>query len=306
MNALGAASAYTGVDAFAVKLGGSQSGILPNYHDQTLLNEQPLGYAPGLEWNLMNDFAVTNGPTEANLSPASQQTPENRDFSPSTVDPTSLWSDSGLSYKDATGQGIIKSDLGSTSPCAISNTVPSSTTRQDSVPSNASFDSKPSYSTPPSSATQTDHSRSDRARHAANQRHKRSRDLRKDSHHAGSISEEPVDTKDAKDTKDSKADIKQLKLREKNKVAAAKCRSRQRKQVQNIESKCNHLSAANGELKRQIRDLSGELSDLRNIALNHQTCNCRIAMYNYHQAKKVVAGLQASSMGQNMTNVQEV
>lgn len=49
-------------------------------------------------------------------------------------------------------------------------------------------------------------------------------------------------------------DSKTQRLREKNMLAAAEFRSRQRKQVQTTESKYNHLSAANAELKRRIRE----------------------------------------------------
>lgn len=212
-------------------------------------------------------------------------------FPSNTIDPTSLWSDLNLSYANASSQSNSPDDSDST---AVSSNPPTGFLGNHSVSTAASTDFKPSPSDSPFTAPPLEPNSSgrvDRARHAANQRHKRSKTNRKDSHQS--------DNEGSPKTEDSKANLKQQKLREKNKVAAAKCRSRQRKQVHNIESKCNHLSAANGELKRQIRDLSDELSGLRSLALNHQTCECSIAMYNYQQAQKVVAGLQASSLKKN-------
>lgn len=227
-------------------------------------------------------------PIEANAFAASQHSSlSGQGLSANTVDPIKLWPDSSDSHRDISRQITPEQNAGPNSLSPFSNVRPNGSMDHGTVWTSRATDFKPN-STPPVSTAQPGHTRSDRARHAANQRHKRSRESRKDSHRTDISSEEPPSTQDIK------ASNKQLKVREKNKVAAAKCRSRHRKQVQNIESKCNHLSAANGELKKQIRGLSGELNDLRSLALNHQACNCQIATYNYHQAKKVVAGLQAS------------
>lgn len=223
--------------------------------------------------------------------------PLDQDFTTKTVNPTNLWTDSNTSYNNLGNLETTQAYANPASPRTTSSTPPIGPSGQSSISSAASTEYKPLSSVSPFTAPQPENKRSNRARHAANERHKQPKNTRKDSHQTEST--------DAPETPERKASGKQLKLREKNKVAAAKCRSRQRKQVQNIEAKCNHLSAANGELKRQVRDLSGELSDLRSLALNHQTCNCRIAMYNYYQAQKVVAGLQASSMEKNMSEMKE-
>lgn len=139
-----------------------------------------------------------------------------------------------------------------------------------------------SLTTPPETSAKTA-----RARNAANRRHSKAKAARKDSHH------DDEDSAKAGSVSPAATDSKTQRLREKNKLAAAKCRSRQRKQVQAIESKCNHLSAANGELKRQFRDLGGELNGLRAFALQHQGCGCPVAGYNLNQAKRVAADLQA-------------
>lgn len=87
---------------------------------------------------------------------------------------------------------------------------------QASIP--ASIISESTVAIPPSESEKTR-----RARHAANQRHSKAQKARKDSHHAGTIS--------GADTLDQERKKRHC---EKNKVAAAKCRSRQRKQAQTI------------------------------------------------------------------------
>lgn len=58
--------------------------------------------------------------------------------------------------------------------------------------------------------------------------------------------------------------------------------------------KCNRLSTANQELKRQVREFTGELNGLRAAALQHHSCNCPVACYNFNQARTVAVSLQAS------------
>lgn len=187
-----------------------------------------------------------------------------------TVDPTDLWSDTSAAAGD------------------VSNGTPPASTSESSqgrIPTESTSPTSPSKaSAPPSTGPST---RSTRARNAANRRHSKAKVARKDSHHDDEGSAE------AGSASPSAIDSKTQRLREKNKLAAAKCRSRQRKQVQTIESKCNHLSAANGELKRQVHGLAGELNGLRAFALQHQGCNCPVAGYNFNQAKRVAADLQA-------------
>jgi hypothetical protein len=126
-----------------------------------------------------------------------------------------------------------------------------------------------------------------RARYAANQRHSKAKQARKDSHQNESLSEA-----------DTKAAARKQRHREKNKVAAAKCRSRQRKQVQTIQEKGSRLEEKNLQLKTMIQELRGELNTLRSMALDHQQCNCSVARYNHDQAERVVAEYRSSCMGQ--------
>jgi len=126
-----------------------------------------------------------------------------------------------------------------------------------------------------------------RARYAANQRHSKAKQARKDSQQS-----EGTDVADTRD-----AERKQ-RHREKNKVAAAKCRSRQRKQVQTIQEKGSRLEEKNLQLKTMIQELRGELNSLRSMALDHQDCNCSVARYNHDQAERVVAEYRSACLGQ--------
>jgi hypothetical protein len=128
--------------------------------------------------------------------------------------------------------------------------------------------------------------KSERARNAANQRHAKAKKMRKDSE--GSI---PVDIHDA----EGNVDHKKEKYREKNKLAAARCRAKKKENIGDIEAKHRKLSAMNLSLKKQVQDLRGELTGLRTHALNHQDCNCQISRYNINQAKRVALEAEAPS-----------
>jgi hypothetical protein len=131
-----------------------------------------------------------------------------------------------------------------------------------------------------------------RARYAANQRHSKAKKARKDSFQNEGTSEADGCTAESKQ-----------RHREKNKVAAAKCRSRQRKQVQTIEEKGSRLGQENAELKTMVQELRRELNILRSMALDHQQCNCHVARYNQKQAERVAAGYRSFCDGQNYGNV---
>ena len=126
-----------------------------------------------------------------------------------------------------------------------------------------------------------------RARYAANQRHSKAKQARKDSQQGESST-----------AADNRAAERKQRHREKNKVAAAKCRSRQRKQVQTIQEKGSRLEEKNLHLKTMIQELRGELNSLRSMALDHQECNCSVAQYNHNQAERVVAEYRSACLGQ--------
>lgn len=157
-------------------------------------------------------------------------------------------------------------------------------------------------STPVSNASETavtsspeESDKTRRARYAANQRHSKAQKARKDSHHAD----------DSKDGAQDLAQKRKERHREKNKIAAAKCRSRQRKQVQTIQDKGSRLAEKNAELKAMIQELRGELNGLRSIALEHQECNCHVTRYNQSQAERVVAEYRSSCVAQRLGSFEQ-
>ena len=88
-----------------------------------------------------------------------------------------------------------------------------------------------------------------RARYAANQRHSRAREACIDGHQIEGASQAEI-----------RATKRKQCHREKNKVAASKCRSRQRKQVQTLQEKGSRLREENAELKSMIQELREELN----------------------------------------------
>lgn len=117
-------------------------------------------------------------------------------------------------------------------------------------------------------------------RHAANQHHCKTRKTRRDSSRIPNSTSSPSEVGPV-------AISKLQHRREKNKGAAAKYRSRQRKQVQSMQEKAELLGEANAKLKAIVNDLKGGLIGLRAVALGHQGCGCRVQIYNYGQARVV-------------------
>lgn len=134
---------------------------------------------------------------------------------------------------------------------------------------------------------QTKVDRSERARNAANQRHTKTRQLRKDNQQ--SVSESMRD-------KQGDEEGGRAKYREKNKLAAAKCRTKRNKSIRAINVRFRNFSAINLDLQAQAQELRDELIGLRTQALNHQNCNCQIARYNVNQAQKIALRADTSSL----------
>lgn len=62
MDSLEMAGAYTGTGAFSADLGAAQHGILPGYYRKSqAISEQPLGFAPNVNWSLINNFGAGDG-----------------------------------------------------------------------------------------------------------------------------------------------------------------------------------------------------------------------------------------------------
>jgi hypothetical protein len=130
-----------------------------------------------------------------------------------------------------------------------------------------------------------------RARYAANQRHQKARKLRQEAREASSSGSDASSSSNSGNKNAqtlTKAEEKKRNLREKNKVAAAKCRQRQRKQAETIRSKGSRLGETNAQLKSYVQELRGELNALRSLALGHGECDERLARYNQVQAERVM------------------
>jgi hypothetical protein len=121
-----------------------------------------------------------------------------------------------------------------------------------------------------------------RARYAANQRHAKTRNAQQQAGNNNTASSSHLSIAS------TQATAKKAVLREKNKVAAAKCRQRQRKQAETIRAKGSRLDETNAQLKSYVQELRGELNGLRALALGHGDCDDRLARYNQVQAERVM------------------
>ncbi|KAK4994387.1 hypothetical protein LTR66_005577 [Elasticomyces elasticus] len=78
--------------------------------------------------------------------------------------------------------------------------------------------------------------------------------------------------------------------REKNRVAAAKCRAKKKTAVNRLEQTGRYHSSMNSRLKIELKVLRDELSSLRTMALQHTDCSCQaLQSYNMRQAHNLAA-----------------
>jgi hypothetical protein len=117
-----------------------------------------------------------------------------------------------------------------------------------------------------------------RARHAVYKRHIKAQESSRISYRNSSANEA-----------DTQATEKKQRLRQKNKVAAAKCRARQRKHTQTIQARHGRLSEVNAQLNSYVQELRRELNGLRACALGRAICDCPIARYDWDQTKRSMA-----------------
>ena len=93
-------------------------------------------------------------------------------------------------------------------------------------------------------------------------------------------------------------DVKKEKYREKNRVAAAKCRAKKKEHVDGLEDNHRTQSALNIALKQTEKTLRDELSFWRTQALQHTFCNCRsIQDYNMQKAQNMAVGHSFAAHG---------
>lgn len=137
--------------------------------------------------------------------------------------------------------------------------------------------SYPMRSTP--APSQAIHAKSERARAAANSRHAKAKKARKDSVRK---------VEDLDDGEEDGVEGKREKYREKNRLAAAKCRAKKKMNTEDLEESARSASAQNNRLRAEERELRDLFSSLRDRALAHdpsQGCNCQaIHAYNMHKA----------------------
>jgi len=209
----------------------------------------------------------------------------------STIDPMSMWpgSDPSSATPSTTGSRHDSAYSSSETPKTAQTEItafssPGTPPDKPATQLESPEMPPPDGPLPSSFSIPTESETSHRARYAANQRHSKTRNNNNNnSKRAGSG--------EASKTADEKKKV----LREKNKVAAAKCRQRQRRQAETIRSKGARLSEDNAQLKSYVQELRQELNALRAYALGHGECDARLAAYNHAQADRVLAEYYSSA-----------
>jgi hypothetical protein len=129
--------------------------------------------------------------------------------------------------------------------------------------------------------------RTQRARNAANTRHSKSKAARRDSTHEG---ESDVG-------EDAKGQNKSTNMqREKNRLAAAKCRAKKKATSEDMQENHREGSKQNSYLHREVRELRDQKAFLRNTLLQHEpgVCQCHaIHRFNFAQAQQLAMGVGA-------------
>lgn len=124
--------------------------------------------------------------------------------------------------------------------------------------------------------------RARRARNAANKRHSKAK-KRKDS------------TQDGEEGGEDDAQSKTTSMqREKNRVAAAKCRAKKKATSEEMQDVHREGSKQNSMLHREVRELRDQKAFLRNSLLQHEpgVCGCHaIHCYNLAQAQQLAMGV---------------
>lgn len=138
----------------------------------------------------------------------------------------------------------------------------------------------PSKKRPKMVSAETDPAKSERARNAANKRHEASRKK----------SKEWLDNPDQlASSEDGDAEGQRQKYREKNRLAAAKCRAKKKENNDGLEESARDMSKLNTALKQEVQAIRQELTTLRTYCLAHQPggdCKCRkIHQYNHNRAQ---------------------
>lgn len=139
--------------------------------------------------------------------------------------------------------------------------------------------------------------RTQRARNAANTRHSKSKVARRDS-----MQEADSDMGEGKGQGKS-TNVQ----REKNRLAAAKCRAKKKATSEDMQENHREGSKQNSYLHREVRELRDQKAFLRNSLLQHEpgVCQCHaIHRFNFAQAQQLAMGVGAM-IGQPMSPSQE-
>jgi hypothetical protein len=130
--------------------------------------------------------------------------------------------------------------------------------------------------------------RAQRARNAANKRHSKSK-KRKDSPQDGDIQEE----EEGEDVANKASNVQ----REKNRIAAAKCRAKKKATAEEMQDTHREGARRNSFLQREMRELRDQKAFLRNTLLQHDPslCQCHaIHRFNLAQAQQLAMGVGAT------------
>lgn len=121
-----------------------------------------------------------------------------------------------------------------------------------------------------------------RARNAANTRHSRTKNAKS----------KPDQKDENSDGDNSQKQGKNITVqREKNRIAAAKCRAKKKSANEHQEELASQYGSTNNYLTREIRELKNQKTELQNYLLAHRpgVCECHgIHDYNFGQAQRLV------------------
>ncbi|TKA63327.1 hypothetical protein B0A55_09489 [Friedmanniomyces simplex] len=207
----------------------------------------------------------------------------------SSIDPTKMYAEAGMVARTP---AILPPTFQTNIAHARSDSVAEKfgqVTPPDSTPPNLG-DRKTSTSSSQDSKVEK-LSKSERARNAANQRHAKSKQARQ-ARETNGVSR----SRDGAEDGEEGVEVRKEKYREKNRVAAAKCRSKKKYSVDGLEEDYRTLNATHNFLTRELRELRDEFSALRTVALQHtsdtQGCGCAgLHEYNRRKASQVAYGL---------------
>lgn len=140
--------------------------------------------------------------------------------------------------------------------------------------------------------------RTQRARNAANKRHSKSKTARRDSAH-----DVQSDGADSVKGQSKSTNVQ----REKNRLAAAKCRAKKKATLEDMQEIYREGSKKNIYLHREIRELRDQKAFLRNRLLQHEPglCQCHVIQrFNFAQAQQLAIGFGAM-IGQPLSPLQD-